>query len=113
MQAVFNEVLGLHVLRDYPGQDAFVRIHRLSQERFPSWCTGPCGCSGASKVTLINFCFQFESQLAQEVHSSTSSRLDLHNFFRGKVLVETSFTGRYSLCVPWCYFQLIMCQQVQ
>jgi len=53
-QAVFNDILAPHFLRGSggggDGGNALVRIHRLSQERFPSWCAGPCGCARAAKV---------------------------------------------------------------
>ena len=50
-QVLFNEVLAPHFLRDADGGgDAFVRIHRLSQDHFPTWCSGPCGCKGSAKV---------------------------------------------------------------
>ncbi|CAL8465577.1 g5113 [Coccomyxa elongata] len=52
-QVVFNDVLAPHFLRD--GGNAFVRIQSLSQDRFPSWCSGPCGCAGASKVAPVMF----------------------------------------------------------
>ncbi|EIE22961.1 hypothetical protein COCSUDRAFT_41969 [Coccomyxa subellipsoidea C-169] len=55
-QVLFNEVLAPHFLRDAGGGgDAFVRIRKLSQDRFPSWCSGPCGCAGRSKVAPVSF----------------------------------------------------------
>ena len=50
MQAVFNTVLGPRVLRDFSEDAPSVRLHGLSQDRFPSWCAGPCGCIGKQQV---------------------------------------------------------------
>ena len=52
-QTVFNQALGPHVLNDYAGAEPLLAIHRLSQERFPSWCSGPCGCAGRAKVHAL------------------------------------------------------------
>ena len=51
VQAVFNTVLGPRVLRDFSEDALSVRLHGLSQDRFPSWCAGPCGCIGKQQVT--------------------------------------------------------------
>ena len=52
-QAVFNEVVGPQVLHDSTEDDAAVRLHALSQDRFPNWCSGPCGCLGRNPVRGI------------------------------------------------------------
>ncbi|KAK9903476.1 hypothetical protein WJX75_006537 [Coccomyxa subellipsoidea] len=55
-QVLFNEVLGPHFLRDADGGgDAFVQIHKLSQDHFPTWCSGPCGCKGSAKVAPLRY----------------------------------------------------------
>ena len=50
LQAVLNEVLGPPALRGPDGAPPAVRLHALSQDRFPSWCVGPCGCLGRKQV---------------------------------------------------------------
>ena len=49
-QAVFNAVLGPQILRDFSEDAPSARLHGLSQDRFPSWCAGPCGCIGKRQV---------------------------------------------------------------
>ena len=53
LQAVLNEALGPPALRG-PGKGPLaVRLHALSQDRFPSWCAGPCGCLGRNQVRSL------------------------------------------------------------
>ena len=46
-------MVGPQVQRDSAEDDAAVRLHALSQDRFPSWCSGPCGCLGRNPVRGI------------------------------------------------------------
>ena len=43
VQAVFNTMLGPQILRDFSEDAPSVRLHGLSQDRFPSWWLAPCG----------------------------------------------------------------------
>ena len=51
LQAVLNQVPP--ALRGPDKVPPAVRINALSQDRFPSWCAGPCGCLGRKQVRSL------------------------------------------------------------
>ncbi|KAK9835027.1 hypothetical protein WJX81_005124 [Elliptochloris bilobata] len=53
--AIFNMATGPHIQNAFEGQKPLVRIHQLSQDRFSSWCTGPCGCAGTDVVEPVEW----------------------------------------------------------